>query len=54
MTSGIGFSEIFLILAIIIVFVSPKDAPRLIQKFFRIIAQLRAAVKKFLDEMDVK
>jgi Sec-independent protein translocase protein TatA len=54
MISGIGFSEFFLILAIIIVFVSPKDAPRLIRKIFKIIAQLRAAVKKFLDEIDVK
>jgi Sec-independent protein translocase protein TatA len=54
MTSGIGFSEILLILAVIIIFVSPKDAPGLIRRIFKIIAQLRAAVKKFLDEMDVK
>jgi len=54
MTSGIGLSEILLVLAIIVIFVSPKDAPALIRKIFRIISQLRAAVKKFLDEMDVK
>jgi Tat protein translocase TatB subunit len=54
MTSGIGFSEILLILAVIIIFVSPKDAPVLIRKIFRTIAQVRTAVKKFLDEMDAK
>jgi Sec-independent protein translocase protein TatA len=54
MTSGIGFSEVLLIFAVIIIFVSPKNAPKLIRKIFRIITQLRTAVKRFLDEIDVK
>lgn len=54
MTSGIGFSEVLLILAVIVIFVEPKRIPGLIRKSFKIMAQLRAAIKKFIDEIDVK
>jgi Sec-independent protein translocase protein TatA len=54
MTSGVGFSEILLVLAIIVIFVDAKQIPELIRKSVKIIAQLRAAVKKFLDEIDIK
>jgi Sec-independent protein translocase protein TatA len=54
MTSGIGFSEILLILAIMVIFVDSKHIPGLIQKSVKIVAQLRAAVKKFIDEINVK
>jgi len=54
MTSGVGFSEILLVLAIIVIFVDAKQIPGLIRKSVKIIAQLRAAVKKFLDEIDIK
>jgi len=54
MTSGVGFSEIFLILAIIVIFVDAKQIPELIRKSVRIIAQIRAAVKKFIDDIDIK
>jgi Sec-independent protein translocase protein TatA len=54
MTSGIGFSEIFLILIIMVIFVDAKQIPGLIRKSFKIMAQLRAAIKKFIDDMDVK
>jgi Sec-independent protein translocase protein TatA len=54
MTSGIGFSEILLILAIIVVFVDSKHIPGLVRKSVKTMAQLRTAVKRFIDEMDVK
>jgi len=51
MTSGIGFSEILLILAIIVIFVDSKHIPGLIRKSVKTVAQLRAAVKKVIDEI---
>ncbi|MDR1811312.1 MAG: hypothetical protein LBQ87_00615 [Candidatus Fibromonas sp.] len=54
MTSGVGFSEILLILAIMVIFVDSKQIPGLIRKSIRIVSQVRAAVKKFIDELDVK
>ncbi len=54
MSSGIGFSEILLILAVMVIFIDSKKIPGLIRKSFRIAGQLRAAVKKFIDEFDVK
>ncbi|MDR0515668.1 MAG: hypothetical protein LBH25_01325 [Fibromonadaceae bacterium] len=54
MTSGIGLSEILLVLVLMVVFVEPKKVPGLIRKSLRIVAQLRSAIKKFIDELDVK
>jgi len=54
MTSGIGFSEILLILAIIVIFVDSKHIPGLIRKSVKTVAQLRAAVKRFVDEINEK
>jgi Sec-independent protein translocase protein TatA len=54
MASGIGFSEILLILAIMVIFIDSKQIPELIRKSFRIAGQLRAAIRKFIDEFDVK
>ena len=51
MTSGVGFSEILLILAIIVIFVDSKHIPGLVRKSVEIVSQLRAAVKKFIDEI---
>jgi len=52
MTSGIGFSEVLLILAIIVIFVDSKHVPGLIRQSVKTMAQLRAAVKKFIDEIN--
>ncbi len=54
MTSGIGFFEILLILAVMVIFVEPKKIPGLIRKCVRIVSQVRTAIKKFIDELDVK
>ncbi|MDR3002181.1 MAG: hypothetical protein LBU89_13075 [Fibromonadaceae bacterium] len=54
MTSGIGFSEILLILVILVIFVDAKEIPGLIRKALKITRQIRAEIKKFIDEMDVK
>ena len=53
MTGGIGLFEILLVLGIIIIFVKPKDIPKLIRKSFKIFGQLRATIKKFMDDIDV-
>jgi len=52
MTSGIGISEILLIVAIMVIFVDSKHIPGLIRKIVKTMAQLRAAVKKFVDEIN--
>jgi Sec-independent protein translocase protein TatA len=54
MASGISFSEILLILVLIIIFVDAKQIPGLIRKSVKVIVQLRTAFKKFIDEIDVK
>jgi Sec-independent protein translocase protein TatA len=54
MSGGISLSEIILVLAIIVIFVKPKDIPGLVRKSVKIASQLRAAIKKILDEIDVK
>jgi len=54
MTSSVGFSEIFLILAIMVIFIDSKRIPGLIRQSVKTIAQLRAAVKKFIDEINAK
>jgi Sec-independent protein translocase protein TatA len=54
MSTGIGFSEILLILAIIVIFIDSKQIPGLIRNSIKIMGQVRAAIKKFIDELDVK
>jgi len=49
MKTGIGLSEILLILALMVVFVNPKQIPGLIRKTVKITGQLRAAVREYLD-----
>jgi Sec-independent protein translocase protein TatA len=48
---GIGLSEILLILALIVVFVDSKKIPGLAGKCLKTVKQLRAAAKKYLDEV---
>jgi len=54
MISGIGFSEILLILAVMVIFIDSKHIPGIIRQSVKAMAQLRAAVKKFIDEINVK
>jgi Sec-independent protein translocase protein TatA len=54
MTSGVSLSEILLILALIVVFVDAKQIPGLIRKSVRIVSQVRASIKKFLDDIEIK
>ena len=51
MRSGIAFSEILLVLALILIFVDPKQIPGLIRKSMKIAGQLRAEVRRFLDDV---
>jgi Sec-independent protein translocase protein TatA len=51
MRSGVSFSEIILILTLIIIFVNPKEIPGLLRKGMKIVARLRAEVRKFLDDV---
>jgi len=52
---GIGFSEILVILLVVIVFVNPKDLPRLFRRLGRLARQirdLRDGVARYLEEED--
>ena len=51
MRSGVGFSEILLVLLVIVIFVDAKQIPGLIRKSMKIAGQLRAEVRKFLDDV---
>ncbi|MCL2220493.1 MAG: twin-arginine translocase TatA/TatE family subunit [Chitinispirillia bacterium] len=51
MTSGVGFSEILLILALIVIFINPKQLPGLIRRVSKTAAQLQAAVRKYIDDV---
>jgi len=51
MKSGIGLSEVLLILALIVVFVDSKQIPGLVRKSLKIAGRLRAAVREFLDDV---
>jgi Tat protein translocase TatB subunit len=54
MTSGIGFTEILLIVAVMVIFVKPKDIPEVMRQVFKALGQLRATVKKFMEEIERK
>jgi len=54
MTSGIGLSEILLVLAIIVIFFDAKQIPGLIRKSLKIVSQVRASIKKIMDDIDIK
>jgi Sec-independent protein translocase protein TatA len=54
MTSGVGFSEILLIFMAMVIFVKPKDIPEVMRRIFKVVGQLRAVVKKFIDEIEGK
>lgn len=53
MTTGIGLSEIILILALMVIFVDSKQIPALIRKAFKIVAQIKAKVKEIMDEVNL-
>ena len=49
MKSGIGFSEILLILVLIVIFVDAKQVPMLIRKSVKIATRVRAEIRKFFS-----
>jgi len=51
MKSGISIPEILLVFALIVVFVDSKQIPGLIRKTLKTAGQLRAAVRKYIDEV---
>jgi Sec-independent protein translocase protein TatA len=51
MRSGVGFSEILLILALLFIFVEPKHIPELLRKSMKIAGQLRAEVRRILNDI---
>jgi len=51
MRAGVSFFEILLILALIVVFVDPKQIPGLLRKSMRIVGQAREEIKKLFDEV---
>ena len=51
MKSGIGFFEILLILALIVIFVDSKQIPGLMRKSLKIAARLHTGLRKFFDDI---
>jgi Sec-independent protein translocase protein TatA len=51
MNSGVSFSEILVILTLIIIFVKPKDIPELLRKTMKIARKSRGQLRKFMDEI---
>lgn len=54
MNAGVSFLEIILILALIVIFVDPKQIPSLLKKSLKIAGQAKAEIKKFFDEISLK
>ena len=52
MSSGIGFTEILLILAVMVIFIDPKKLPGLLKKALKIAGQIRKEIQKFMDEVN--
>jgi Sec-independent protein translocase protein TatA len=52
MKTGIGLSEILLILALIVIFIDAKQIPNLVKKGFKIMGRLQAEVMKFMSEIN--
>jgi Sec-independent protein translocase protein TatA len=46
-TSGIGLSEILLILMLIVIFIKPSEILKLIQKSLKIMRMARSGFRKF-------
>ncbi|MCL2064699.1 MAG: hypothetical protein FWG98_10085 [Candidatus Cloacimonetes bacterium] len=53
MRNGIGFTEILLILVLIVIFVNPKDIPDLLRKILKIVKNIRSELKKIFDEFNL-
>jgi Sec-independent protein translocase protein TatA len=51
MRSGVGMSEVLLVLALIVIFVDSRQIPGLVRRSLKIVGQSRAAVRKFLDDV---
>ena len=52
MRTGIGFYEIVLILVLMVIFVEPKKVPVILGRIFKIARQVRAEIKRFVDEFN--
>ena len=51
MNSGIGFSQIFLILVLIVICVDPKQVPGIIRKSVKIVKQVRTGIRKIFSDI---
>ena len=52
MKFGVGFSEVLLILALIVVLTDSKEVPGMIRKGYKTMRQLRGAIKKFFTNIE--
>jgi Sec-independent protein translocase protein TatA len=52
MKTGIGISEILLILALIVIFIDAKQIPGIIKKGFKIWDRLQSEIRKFMSEIN--
>ena len=52
MRNGVGFSEILLILVLVVIFVDPKQIPDLLRKSLKITGQIRREIRKFMDDIN--
>ena len=51
MSTGIGFSQILVILILIVIFVEPKHIPGFIRKSLKIYRQMRAELKNLFNDV---
>ncbi|MCL2293321.1 MAG: hypothetical protein FWC36_00410 [Spirochaetes bacterium] len=51
MNSGIGLSQIFLVLVLIVIFADAKQIPGFVRKSLKIYRQLRAELRNIFDNI---
>jgi Sec-independent protein translocase protein TatA len=52
MKTGIGLSEILLILALVVIFIDAKQIPNIIKKGFKAWGRLQLEIRKFMNDIN--
>ncbi len=51
---GIGWTEFILVALVLLIFVGPKHLPGMLQKFGKIVAELRSASRELRNQIDAE
>ncbi|MCL1827514.1 MAG: hypothetical protein FWG20_05665 [Candidatus Cloacimonetes bacterium] len=52
MSFGISLSEFLLIIAVMIVFISPKDLPKIVRTAVKMVKKLNVKIREIMDRFE--